>query len=170
MIRVLPLNEENKLTVRPYYRLVVTLGYGEHCYDTTTESWVEVDDAKAMRYAELTDEEMERMDWSELSSLEQCMSQKEAENLVLFFNSLWERKDKDGFDVDHIIITDGKDEFWWRDMGAMTVREFEWFSGVFDEFETTLFNPQIEHNWCGIVSVRIEYVDENGKIHKCEVI
>ena len=52
----------------------------------------------------------------------------------------------------------------------MTDKEFEWFSGVFDEFETTLFNPQVEHNWCGIVSVRIEYVDENGNIHKCEVV
>lgn len=170
MIRVLPLNEESKLTVRPYYRLVVTLGYGEHCNDTTTESWVEIDDAKAMKYASLTDEDMDKMDLFELRSLANCISQKEAENIVLFFNSLWERKDKDGYDVDHIVITDGKSEFWWKECGAMTDREFEWFSGVFDEFETTLFNPQIEHNWCGIVSVRIEYVDENGKIHKCEVV
>lgn len=170
MIRILPLNEENKLTVRPYYRLVVTLGYGEHCNDTTTESWVEIDDAKAMKYAELTDEEADNMDLFELRSLANCISQKEAENIVLFFNSLWERKDKDGFEVDHIIISDGIDPFWWKECGAMTDMEFEWFSGVFDEFETTLFNPQIEHNWCGIVSVRIEYVDENGKIHKCEVI
>lgn len=170
MIRILPLNEENKLTVRPYYRLVVTLGYGEHCNDTTTESWVEIDDAKAMKYAELTDEEADKMDWFELKSLADCISQKEAENIVLFFNSLWERKDKDGFEVDHIIISDGIDPFWWKDMGAMTDKEFEWFSGVFDEFETTLFNPQIEHNWCGIVNVKIEYIDENGKTHKCEVI
>jgi hypothetical protein len=170
MIRILPLNEENKLTVRPFYKLVVTLGYGEHCDDTTTESWVEIDDAKAMKYAELTDEEADNMDLFELRSLANCISQKEAENIVLFFNSLWERKDKDGFEVDHIIISDGIDPFWWKECGAMTDMEFEWFSGVFDEFETTLFNPQIEHNWCGIVNVKIEYVDENGKTHKCEVI
>ena len=170
MIRVLPLNEKNKLTVRPYYRLVVTLGYGEHCDDTTTTSWIEIDDVKAMKYASLTDEDIDKMDWLELRSLVNCISQKEAENIVHFFNSLWERKDKDGFDVHHINITDGKDEFWWKDMGAMTDREFEWFSEVFDEFETTLFNPQIEHNWCGIVNVNIEYIDENSKIHKCEVI
>jgi len=169
MIKILPI-EENKETRPPFYRLVVTLGYGEHCYDTTTQSWVEIDDEKALKYAELTEEEMEKMSWSELNSLKQCMTQKEAERLVLFFNSLWERKDKDGYEVDHIIITDGKDEFWWKEHGAMTDKEFKWFSGVFDEFETTLFNPQVEHNWCGIVDVKIEYVDENSKIHRCEVV
>ena len=169
MIKILPI-EENKETRSPFYRLVVTLGYGEHCYDTTTQSWVEIDDEKALKYAELTEEEMEKMSWSELNSLKQCMTQKEAERLVLFFNSLWERKDKDGYEVDHIIITDGKDEFWWKEHGAMTDKEFKWFSGVFDEFETALFNPQVEHNWCGIVDVKIEYVDENSKIHRCEVV
>ena len=170
MIKILPLNEEKVLTVNPYYRLVVTLGYGEHCNDATTKSWVEIDDAKAMKCAELTDEEMEKMDWSELNSLENCISQKEAENIVLFFNSLWERKDKDGYEVDHIIITNGKSEFWWKEYGAMTDKEFDWFSGFFDEFERILFNPQLEYEWCGIINVKIEYVDENCKIHRCEVI
>jgi len=169
MIKILPL-EENEKTVEPYYRLKVILGYGEHCDDTFTEDWIEINDEKVDKYISLSDEEMDNMDWSELRDIENCITQKEAENIVKFFESLFKRKDKDGYRVDYITINDGPDEFWWKKRGGMTDKEFDWFSGVYEEYHCTLFNPQVEHNWCGIHWVKIEYVDENGKVHKCEVI
>ena len=36
--------------------------------------------------------------------------------------------------------------------------------------EIYLFNPRIDHNWYGVVSVKIIYYDENGELHNCEVI
>lgn len=169
MIKILPIKENNK-TVEPYYRLKVTLGYGEHCDDTTSESWMEINDEKVEKYSSLSEEEMDEMDWLELRNLEDCITQKEAEKIVLFFDSLWKKKNKDGYQVNHIIINDGPDEFWWKEQGAMTDKEFDWFSGIYNEYECDLFNPQVEHNWCGIVNAKIEYIDENNKIHKCEVI
>lgn len=170
MIRILPLNDEPKLTVRPYYKLVVTLGYGEHCNDTTTESWLEIDDAKAMKSESLTEKEMDDMSWMEIQDLAYCITQDEAEKIVKFFDELWERKNKDGYEVDHIIVNDGKDSFWWMEQGAMTYDEFEWFSKIYEKYQCPLFNPQIEHNWCGVRDVRIEYIDENGDVHRCEVV
>ncbi len=169
MIKILPIKKNNK-TVEPYYRLEVTLGYGEHCDDTTTESWMEINDEKVDKYSSLSEEEMDEMDFCELRDLSDCISQKEAENIVNFFNSLWKRKNKDGYQVNHIVINDGPDEFWWKEQGAMTDKEFDWFSGVYREYEGDLFNPKVEHNWCGIVNAKIEYIDENGDVHRCEVI
>ena len=92
------------------------------------------------------------------------------ENIVKFFDSLWKRKSKDGYKVDHLVINDGPDGFWWKKQAAMTDKEFDWFSGIYEEFHCELFNPQVENNWCGIIGVKIEYVDENNKVHKCEVV
>lgn len=169
MIKILPIKESNDI-VEPYYRLIITLGYGEHCDDTFTHSWVEINDAKADKYASLSDEEIENMDLSELNDIENCITQKEAENIVKFFDSLWKRKDKNGYRVNHIVINDRASSFWWKEHGRMTDKEFDWFSYIFEEFECTLFNPQVEHNWYGIVGAKIEYVDKYNKVHKCEVI
>ena len=154
----------------PHYRLVVTLGYGEHCDDTFTSSWVEIDDEKAILYESLSDEDIEKMDWLEVKKISDCITQKEAEDIVNFINSLWRRKDEDGFEVDHIVINEGIDSYWWKNQAAMTDKEFEWFSTVYEKFNGLLFVPQVEHNWCGIKDCRIEYVDENGDVHQCEVI
>ena len=45
MIKILPLKENNE-KYNPFFKLVVTLGYGEHCNDTTTEDWLEINDEK----------------------------------------------------------------------------------------------------------------------------
>ena len=169
MIKILPLKNNND-KVQPFYRLVIALGYGEHCDDTFTYSWVEIDDEKAIKYECLSDEEMEEMDWLEINEISNRITQKEAEQMVNFFNSLWNRKNEDGFEVDHIVINEGISSYWWKNRGGMTDKEFEWFSGIYEKFNSILFNPQVEHNWCGIVGCNIEYVDENGNVHKCEVV
>lgn len=169
MIKILPL-EENNENVKPYYRLVVTLGYGEHCDDTFTHSWMEIDDEKAIKYNSLSDEEIEDMDFMELQELSGYITQYEAESIVKFVNSLWERKDKDGYNVDHIVLNDGPNEFWWKKCGGMTDKEYKWFSDIYQKYQSNLFNPQIEHNWYGVISAKIEYVDCHNKVHKCEVV
>lgn len=169
MIKILPI-KENNTKVDPFYRLVVRLGYGEHCTDTYTESWVEIDDAKAIKYESLSDEEAEKMDWEELHDIANCITQAEAEKLVNFFSSLWNRKDAEGFEVSHVVLNDGPDSFWWKEQAAMTDEEFSWFSEIYEKFSEYLFNPQIENNWCGIVDCEIEYIDDSGNVHKCEVI
>lgn len=169
MIKILQSKEDSE-NIKPYYRLSITLGYGEHCDDAFTNSWIEINDEKAEKYARLSDEEMDNMSWQELSKIEKCITQEEAENVVKFFDSLWDRKNKEGFEVDHVVLNDGKNDFWWKEQAAMTDMEFDWFSGFYDEFQCTFFNPQIENNWYGIFNVNIEYVDENNKVHKCEVV
>ena len=169
MIKILPI-KENNVTIKPFYRLVVTLGYGEHCSDTYTESSLKIDDDKAMKYALLSDEDCEKMDLMEITELSQYIMQSDAEKLVKLFNSLVERKDIDGYQVDNIILNDGPSKFWWKQHSMMTDKEYDWFSQIYDEYSTRLFNPIVEHNWCGIVGIKIEYVDENGKRHMCEVV
>ena len=122
-----------------------------------------------MKYESLSDEEMDEMDWADLNDISDCITMKKAEDIVKFINSLWERKDKNGYDINHIVINDGPDNCWWKDYGGMTDKEFEWFSDIYYKYHS-LFNPKIEHNWCGIVGCEIQYLDENGKTHKCEVI
>lgn len=169
MIKILPL-EENKFNVEPYYRLVICLGYGEHCDDTFTRSYIEINDEKAIKYDSLSEEEMDEMDFFELDEISDCITVKDAEEIVRFINSLWKRKDKNGYNIDHIVLNDGESKFWWQDRGGMTDKEFKWFSKIYEKYQSVLFNPQIEHNWYGISSAKIEYIDENGKVHKCEVI
>ena len=169
MIKILPREENNKKN-RPFFRLVVTLGYGEHCTDTYTESCVEIDDKKAIKYESLSDKEAEKMDWEELNSISNCITQEEAEKIVKFFNSLWNRKDKEGFEASHVVLNDGPDSFWWKEQSAMTDEEFDWFSQVYEKYQNSLFNPQIEHNWYGVVSAKVEYVSGRGLVHRCEVI
>ena len=169
MIKILPLKKSN-VKVEPFLRLIVVLGYGEHCDDTFTTSWIEIDDEKAIKYESLSDKDIEKIDWLEVRKISDCITQKEAEDIVNFINSLWRRKDKDGYVVEHIVINEGIDSYWWKDQAAMTDKEFEWFSHVYEKFNTRLFNPQVEHNWCGITDCRIEYVDENGDVHQCDVI
>jgi hypothetical protein len=55
-------------------------------------------------------------------------------------------------------------------MGGMTDKEFKWFSKIYDRFQCSLFNPTIEHNWCGVVGANIVYYDENGEMFDCEVV
>ena len=169
MIKILPL-ENQEMETEPHFSLTVTLGYGEHCTDAYTESFLVIDDEKAIKYACLTEKDMDEMDWLEIRDLDGHITQFEAEKMVRFFDSLWKRKNKDGYEIRHIIISDGASEFWWKKRGQMTDKEFKWFSEVYEEYRCSLFNPQIEHNWCGIVDVKIEYIDEKGKVHKCEVI
>ena len=139
---IVPLNR-----VEPCFKLKVTLGYGEHCDDFYTDSYVVISDKEGENY----------------------ITQNEAEELVKFFDSLWKRKDKDGFEVDHIVINEGVNLFWWKDQGGMTDDEFYWFACVYKRFETALFNPKTEHEWCGVVNVQIVYIDSNNQAHPCKV-
>ena len=102
MIKILPL-EENKFNVEPYYRLVICLGYGEHCDDTFTRSHIEINDEKAIKYDSLSEEEMDEMDFFELDEISDCITVKDAEEIVRFINSLWKRKDKNGYNINHMV-------------------------------------------------------------------
>lgn len=76
------------------YKLEVTIGYGEHCDDMFTQSYMEIDDEKALKYKNLTDEESNEMGWMESSILSHCITKELAEKIVKFFNSLWDRENQ----------------------------------------------------------------------------
>ena len=169
MIKVLPLEEKKETKYEPQYRLYVTLGYGEHCCDTFTTSSVEINDEMFEKFNNMSEEELDELDFEELTS-SNYISSKDAEDLVKLFDSLENRKNKEGYEARHIVLNDGPSRFWWIDEGAMTEKEFNWFSDIYNRFMPDLFNPQVEHNWYGIIGVSIKYWDENGEVHKCEVI
>lgn len=169
MLKVIKNNKE-KTKIEPFFTLEVTLGYGEHCNDTFTHNHLVINDEKASKYDSLTDEDMDNMDIFEIMDLSKSITQNEAEKIVKFFDSIWERKDEDGFNVTNVILNDGPSHFWWQKMGGMSDEEFEWFSEVYDKYECDLFEPEIEHNWYGITNVGIYYYDENNEKHNVEII
>lgn len=165
MIKILPL-ENKKCDVEPYFFMSIGIGYGEHCNDTTTESRIYIDDYKA------TGKHLDAEGYDEngFPDYTTYMTTKEAEETYKFFNEILDkRKDNDGYIVDHLVLNDGPSEFWHCENGGMTKKEFKWFKKFYDKWGSYL-GPEIEHNWYGIVWVSIEYVDENGKEHRCEVV
>lgn len=146
------------------YKLEITIGYGEHCDDMFTQSYMEIDDEKALKYRNLTDEESNEMGWTELSILSHCITKELAEKIVKFFNSLWNRETGKGYKVNHIVLNYDCDRYWWTEEGCMTEEEFEWFSGIYDNYYT-LFCPRVGRNcWYGVVGARIVYKDEKGNM------
>lgn len=152
MIKVLPI--ENKVTkCKPRFVLCVTLGYGEHCDDTYTYKNLQIVDSKKG----LLDT------WNYITT-------KEAEKLFKFFRDILNREE-----CDHITLNDAWElgckenptTFWYEDY--MSEKEIKQFAKFYEKYNTTLFNPEVEHNWYGIVGVAIYYFDENGDRHNCEV-
>lgn len=168
MLKVIK-NKKDKTKIKPYFALRVGIGYGEHCDDTFTYRQLEIDDVKANKYKSLTEKDMDKMSWMEIQDISYCITEKDAEKLVKLFDSLWERKDEDGYEVTHVVLNDGPSRFWWQKQAAMTDEEYDWFSDFYNEY-SWLFSPEIEHNWYGVSSVAICYYDENNEKHNVEIV
>jgi len=158
MIKILPLNKNNFNPKNKYF-LEVSIGYGEHCDDTYTENIIEINDNQVLnkKYDEdgfpIDDEGF--VDWNYYITV------KEAEYLVKFFKKILEK-------MDHIVLNEGIKDYWFED--ELTKSEIKELKEIYDKYNNYLFNPRIDNNWYGVVSVKIIYYDEYGELHNCEVI
>lgn len=169
MIKILPLEEDTGIS-EPFYQLVVTIGYGEHCDDTYTQNCLEINDEKAVQYNNLTEEEIEEMDLLEFMDLTKYITTEDAERIVKLVKSILGRETSGGYVVNHIVLNDGPDDFWWKECCEMTDEEFKSMEDVCEKYENSLFSPKVDHNWYGITDAQIVYYDENDNKHRCEVI
>lgn len=151
MIKILPNPDKRKIT--PYFELVVTIGYGEHCDDTFTENAIEIDDKKADSDELYTEDGF--------PDFNPYIKGSEAEEIVKFFKSVLPKVPDH-----HIVLNDGITDLWCE---GMTKTEIKKLSRIYEDHES-LFSPQIEHNWYGVTDAEIRYTDENGERYKCEVI
>ena len=158
MIKILPLNKNNFNPKNKYF-LVVSIGYGEHCDDTYTKNTIEINDKQALnrKYDEngfpIDDEGF--VDWGHYITV------KEAEHLVKFFKNILEK-------MDHIVLNEGIKDYRFED--ELTKSEIKELKKIYNKYDDYLFYSQIDHNWYGVVSVKIIYYDEYGELHNCEVI
>ncbi len=151
MIKILPNPEKRKIT--PYFELVATIGYGEHCDDTYTENTIEIDDEKAG-----SDDIFDDYGLLDTETYIKCS---EAERIVKFIKSVLPKvKGR------HIVLNEGITGFWCE---GMTKKEIEKLGRIYEKYPE-LFKPEIEHNWYGITNAEIRYTDENGERFKCEVV
>lgn len=165
MIKILPIEDEK---TDPRFMLEVTIGYGEHCDDTTTVNSMVIDDVMAGKWKQWGESDDDD-DFDTFFSIHDAVTQEDAEFIVRLFEMIFSRKDKDGYDVDHIILNDGPSEFWWKEYGAMSDGEMKWLEHFMDQ-HSTLFVSHIDHNWYGIRDVQIVYIDGQNRRHRCEVV
>ena len=140
--KVLPIKKEEKMYV-PRFDIEVTIGYGEHCCDTFTTHRKTVDDGKAKADS-----------WNYISQLD-------AEKIVKLLKRALEDVD-DG----HIVLNDGITDFWCQGMKRKDIQELR---RIYEKHQC-LFEPDIEHNWYGIVGSSIKYLDADGNWHDVEVV
>ena len=141
-LKVLPIKKEEKMYV-PRFDIEVTIGYGEHCCDTFTTHRKTIDDDKAK-----TDS------WNHISQLD-------AEKIVKLLKRALEDVD-DG----HIVLNDGITDFWCQGMKSNDIQELR---SIYEKHQY-LFEPDIEHNWYGIVGACIKYLDAEGNWHDVEIV
>ena len=166
MIKVLPINK----TVTGFhdvYVLKVTLGYGEHCDDTYTSETVIINDDKALhpKYEDDDPENGFPIDEKGFPDFRTYVSVEEAEKMCVLLNRLVKKSGDE-----HITLNDGINDEWFKKDYGMTQEEVDEFRTYYEKFETTLFNPRIEHNWYGLVGCDIYYYDMDGNKHNCEII
>lgn len=153
MIKIIP-NKNEQTKIDPFYQLSVTLGYGEHCDDTYTKSTLNIVDSTKGIFDS----------WNYITT-------KEAERIYKFFNEILNREE-----CDHIVLNDAWEltckenptTFWYEDY--MSEKEIKKFAKIYDKYNSTLFNPSVDHNWYGIVGINIFYYNENGEKFNCEVV
>ena len=166
MIKVLPINKNVNNNPRDTYFFEVSLGYGEHCDDTFTDSRVIINDEKALhpKYENDDPENGFQIDDAGFPDFNTYITSEEAEKMYLLFTRIVKKSDDE-----HITLNDGVDETWFKKYYHMTQKEIDEFRTYYEKYEVSLFNPQIDHNWYGLVSCRIIYYDIDGNRHKCEV-
>jgi hypothetical protein len=142
MLKILPIKKAAE-KIEPRFDLIVTIGYGEHCCDTFTKNSKTIDDKKAKKAFD---------SWN-------YITEKEAEECV----KLIERALKD---VDHIVLNEGITDFWCEGMKKEDIKALR----KFYSYHESLFSPEVEHNWYGIVGACIKYLDEEGNWHDVEVV
>lgn len=151
MIKILPIEEREKC--KPRFVLETTIGYGEHCCDTTsTHSLTIVDSLKGHFDS-----------WNYIRT-------KDAEKLYKFFSEILKRPGA----YHHIVLndvwklsSDSRVKHWFKDF--MSDNEMKTMFRYHQNFET-LFSPDVEYNWYGLVGINIYYYDEDGNKHNCEVV
>lgn len=166
MIKILPITKKVNNNPRDTYFFEVSLGYGDRCDDTFTDSRVIINDEKALhpKYENDEPENGFLIDDKGSPDFNTYITTEEAEKMYLFFTRII-KKSKNG----HITLNDGVYETWFKKFYRMTQEEIDEFRTYYEKYQASLFNPQIDYNWYGLVSCRIIYYDIDGNRHKCEV-